>query len=353
METLDLGLVQINGLQDFYQSMILESFLSPSIEILKCYLAHCKSIEISVKFANGISDEKTIYIEPNNKMGYHELSQIAEQIIKNLLKQNIKSCYQDWLDTLTSYLYYNHLEWNEQAWSQVFLKEICTSNGEHQNENESLEKELSIGYFFKKYQGNFLNALCQKEEDIQRLKEEAFAYYKEKYYRRKNEIKTPQDIVYYIWNNIQYGWIDQEGKYHSEIESSWKTSYVLPTVEDILKTHVGCCIDETRVAQVLLENLGYSTMNRFVKTEANGKMYYHAYTLYQKDESWYRLDCESDDFPSITHVKTIKQDEIWTCEKSPKNKLIFTELPKDIDGLSIEKVIEIAFGKTRSRKKEE
>ena len=58
------------------------------------------------------------------------------------------------------------------------------------------------------------------------------------------EIKCPQDVYQFIDENIEYGWIDINGKQHLDTMKEFRKLYKTMSIEEILKHKIGTCIDQ-------------------------------------------------------------------------------------------------------------
>ena len=62
-------------------------------------------------------------------------------------------------------------------------------------------------------------------------------------------IKTPDELLKFMDTNISYGYLGNDGIIYKpdtpNFNDYWYDKYILSTTEDILKTGVGNCFDQT------------------------------------------------------------------------------------------------------------
>lgn len=70
------------------------------------------------------------------------------------------------------------------------------------------------------------------------------------------DIKTPEDILKFMEDNIQYGWIDVNGEKHIGNMKNFRRLYRTMSLEDTLKYKMGTCVEQVYLMKYLLDNLG-------------------------------------------------------------------------------------------------
>lgn len=61
------------------------------------------------------------------------------------------------------------------------------------------------------------------------------------------EIKIPEDILEFMKENIEYGWIDINGNKHIKTMKDFRRLYITTTVHQTLKYGIGTCIDQVNL----------------------------------------------------------------------------------------------------------
>ena len=68
-------------------------------------------------------------------------------------------------------------------------------------------------------------------------------------------IKTPQDILTFMTENIEYGWLDYKKEKHIKTMKNFRKEYRTQSIEETLKYKIGCCIDQVYLMHFLLNKL--------------------------------------------------------------------------------------------------
>ena len=69
------------------------------------------------------------------------------------------------------------------------------------------------------------------------------------------EIKTPEDILEFMNDNIKYGWLDINNKEHIGNMKNFRKLYRTSTIEETLKHGIGTCIEQVYLMSNLLNSL--------------------------------------------------------------------------------------------------
>lgn len=69
------------------------------------------------------------------------------------------------------------------------------------------------------------------------------------------DIRTPNDVYEWIDENIQYGWLDNEGIKHIGEMKNFRKLYRTMSIEEVLENKVGTCIEQVAVMQFLLDKI--------------------------------------------------------------------------------------------------
>lgn len=111
------------------------------------------------------------------------------------------------------------------------------------------------------------------------------------------EIKTPEDILVWMEDNIQYGWLDTEGKRHIDEMKNFRKLYRTMSIEEILKEKIGTCIEQVWLMKVLLDRIDMPNKmfccrvfesDDFHDMDAEGHM--HCFVLFFRDNRCYHLE---------------------------------------------------------------
>ena len=69
------------------------------------------------------------------------------------------------------------------------------------------------------------------------------------------DIKSPEDILQFMNDNIKYGWIDKDNNKHIDTMKEFRKKYITMSLEDTLRYNLGCCIEQVYLMHYLLDNL--------------------------------------------------------------------------------------------------
>lgn len=70
------------------------------------------------------------------------------------------------------------------------------------------------------------------------------------------EISTPNDILQYMEEHINYGWIDYQKKKHEMTMKDFRKLYRTITIEETIKYGVGVCIEQVHLMHYLFDKIG-------------------------------------------------------------------------------------------------
>lgn len=69
------------------------------------------------------------------------------------------------------------------------------------------------------------------------------------------DIKTPQDILQFMNENIEYGWIDKNNIKHIGTMKDFRKIYRTMSIEETIENGIGCCIEQVNLIHYLLDKL--------------------------------------------------------------------------------------------------
>jgi hypothetical protein len=67
-------------------------------------------------------------------------------------------------------------------------------------------------------------------------------------------IKTPEDVLRFMDEKVEYGWIDGSGKVHRDMKG-FRTEYRIAPTEECLRFGVGTCIEQVILMHTLFDKL--------------------------------------------------------------------------------------------------
>ena len=110
-------------------------------------------------------------------------------------------------------------------------------------------------------------------------------------------IKTPNDILEFMKENIKYGWLDINNEEHIGNMKNFRRLYRTSTIEETLSHGIGTCIEQVYLMHTLLNKLGvenqmYCTRiyegDDFNDLDADEHM--HCFILYFMDNEVYQIE---------------------------------------------------------------
>lgn len=70
------------------------------------------------------------------------------------------------------------------------------------------------------------------------------------------DIKTPEDILHYFEENIQYGWLDLNKQQHIMTMKDFRRLYRTVSIEETIKNGMGICIEQIHLMHYLFDKIG-------------------------------------------------------------------------------------------------
>ena len=110
-------------------------------------------------------------------------------------------------------------------------------------------------------------------------------------------VKTPEDILEFMNDYINYGWIDINGEKHIKSMKGFRKLYRTMSISDTLKYGLGTCIEQVYLMHELLDKLDIPNKmfctriyegKDFNNLEAEEHM--HCFLLYYKDNFVYQIE---------------------------------------------------------------
>ncbi len=111
------------------------------------------------------------------------------------------------------------------------------------------------------------------------------------------EIKCSQDVYQFIDENIEYGWIDINGKQHLDTMKEFRKLYKTMSIEEILKHKIGTCIDQVNLMHYLLNRINIKNKMfccRIFEPDDYGNLeeeeHMHCFILYYENDKVYHME---------------------------------------------------------------
>lgn len=112
-----------------------------------------------------------------------------------------------------------------------------------------------------------------------------------------NNIKTPDDILEYLKENIKYGWVGSDGVKRINSMDGFRKFYRTSSIENTIKKKIGTCVEQVCLMNYLLNNLNIESKmfctrlyedETFNDLEAPERM--HCFILYYIDNEVYQIE---------------------------------------------------------------
>ena len=167
-----------------------------------------------------------------------------------------------------------------------------------------------------------------------------------------NDIKTPEELLNFMSNNINYGYLGKNGRvYHhddSDFNIDWYEQYILESKDDILKNLYGNCWDQVEFERswFLEKEYEIKTIYEMVKLDYDNVYPTHSFLVYRDNNYWYWFEnsdfnnrgihkfntfLELLDYQYKTYVEFLKTFNITNDEL---DKIIVTEFDKPKEHIS-------------------
>lgn len=124
------------------------------------------------------------------------------------------------------------------------------------------------------------------------------------------EIKTPQDILKYMNENIEYGWKDVDGKIHIKTMKDFRRTYRTMSIKETIDRKIGCCIEQVYLMHYLLERIEIKNKmfccriyepNDYENLDEEEHM--HCFILYYQNNKVYQIE-----HPNFTKIGIYEYD---------------------------------------------
>lgn len=112
-----------------------------------------------------------------------------------------------------------------------------------------------------------------------------------------NEIKTPEDILDFMNENIRYGWLDINGEEHINTMKEFRRIYRTSSIEECLEHKLGVCTEQVYLMHILLDKLNIPNKmfcTRIYESEdfndLDSDEHMHCFVLYYLNDKVYQLE---------------------------------------------------------------
>ncbi len=182
-------------------------------------------------------------------------------------------------------------------------------------------------------------------------------------------IKTPEELLDFMSNNIEYGFLGKNGHiYHYDdpnFNSDWYEQCILENRDDLLKNKYGTCWDQVEFERDWFLKNGYEikTIYEMVKLDYDNQYPSHSFLVYKNNNEWYWF--ENADFNNKGIHKFNTLDELlnyqykryveflktFNITDEELEKIIVTEFDKPKEHISAEEYLNHVINSQQINKK--
>ncbi len=167
-----------------------------------------------------------------------------------------------------------------------------------------------------------------------------------------NDIKTPEELLLFMSNKINYGYLGKNGRvYHyddSDFDSDWYEQYVLENNDDLLKNLCGNCWDQVEFERdwFLKNHYEIKTIFEMVKLNYNNEYPTHTFLIFKDNDCWYWFENADsnnrgihkfntlDEVLNYQYKKYVESLKTLNITKEELDKIIVTEFNKPKEHIS-------------------
>lgn len=90
-----------------------------------------------------------------------------------------------------------------------------------------------------------------------------------------------------LMDNIEYGWMDNEGNKHKIFDNSYSDNYILQSPKEIIKNKVGVCWDQVELERYYFKGNIWNIRTYFIVHCDNDKYPTHTFLTFEKNNKYY------------------------------------------------------------------
>ena len=112
-----------------------------------------------------------------------------------------------------------------------------------------------------------------------------------------NDIKTPEDILEFMNENIRYGWLDINGKEHIKTMKEFRRLYRTSSIDECLEHKLGVCTEQVYLMHILLDKINIPNKmfcTRIYESEDFNDLesdeHMHCFVLYYLNNKVYQIE---------------------------------------------------------------
>ncbi len=173
-----------------------------------------------------------------------------------------------------------------------------------------------------------------------------------------NDINTPEELLDFMSNNIEYGFLGKDGSvfhyFEEDFNDNFFTQYVLERADDVVKNKVGNCWDQVELERdwFLKHNYEIKTIYEMVLLDYENSYPTHTFLVYKDHNKWYWFENADFDnrgiheFNSFDELISYQLDKYksllnsYNITSEEINHIIMTEYNKPNDYINCDEFID-------------
>lgn len=127
-------------------------------------------------------------------------------------------------------------------------------------------------------------------------------------------IKTPEELLEYMNQNIKYGFVNSNGKIYltlntQELQDAYRKEWRLSSPKRLLEVKYGSCWDQVELERDWFSSHGYTYKTLFIWFLFPYENSYstHTYLIYKENEQWHYFEHSDASHRGIYSFKTLKE----------------------------------------------
>ncbi len=190
------------------------------------------------------------------------------------------------------------------------------------------DKNMNFGYIICKC--NLVDCIYMTKEYVEQMKKNNYQEYICGEYKEGRYAWVLEDIISLekpikakgqlnIWNyyseleimnlmqNIEYGWIDKNGKKQINLDESNLSNYILQSPKEIIKNKMGVCWDQVELERYYFKGNDWNIKTYFIAHYDNNRCKNHTFLTFEKNNRHYWFEHSWEKFMGIHEYKTKKE----------------------------------------------
>lgn len=175
-----------------------------------------------------------------------------------------------------------------------------------------------------------------------------------------NALKTADELMNFMDNNITYGWNDLNNKIHINNLFRVRQDYRVSSLEQTLNSGVGTCVEQANIIKTFfdrthLENKLYCYRGYETEDNFDQEVRMHCFVLFKDNDKWYHFEHSNRKKRGIHPYNSIEEaiDKVTEGYEENGDIRVLTEIPSIPDGITFKEFNEYvnSFDEVYKKKK--